>query len=439
MKSLFSKIVFLIALSILIVTCQKDDVKPLEKPSEQIELRHDSSMPTSGEEKAALVALFEATDGYNWWISDNWMNGDPCMQSWYGVTCDQGKVIRLDLSWNDLTGSIPEQLGQLTNLQSLNLLGNQLTGPIPEQLGQLTNLQTLYLNGSQLSGPIPEQLGQLTNLQSLYLGNSQLSGPIPEQLGQLTNLQRLYLGSNQLSGPIPEQLGQLTNLQRLYLGSNQLSGPIPEQLGQLTNLEFLHLNQNQLSGPIPEQLGQLTNLEFLYLNQNQLSGPIPGQLGQLTHLRHLLLQNNLLECYEPGLAMLAEVGHPVFVNTDNNPGPDGNGLPEFQDFVDTGAGTCVTEPDDQVIELEEQLQDFIDNGWVDPNGSESLFNQLNQAFEALCEGNIQQAIQKLGVFITLVEAKMPNQIDPAHGQELIDAAQAIIDLLQSGEFEVNCE
>ena len=102
-----------------------------------------------------------------------------------------------------------------------------------------------------MSGSIPPELGNLTNLQYLVLGGNRLSGPIPPELGNLTNLQSLSLFSNQLSGPIPPELGNLTNLQSLSLFSNQLSGPIPPELGNLTNLTRLDIYDNQLSGQIP--------------------------------------------------------------------------------------------------------------------------------------------------------------------------------------------
>ena len=155
-----------------------------------------------------------------------------------------------------MTGTIPTQLAQLTNLGWLFLGGNRLTGPIPAQLAQLTKLTNLGLSGNRLTGPIPIQLAQLTNLGWLNLGGNRLTGPIPIQLAQLTNLRGLDLNGNRLTGPIPTQLAQLTNLTELYLSNNRLTGPIPPQLAQLTNLSRLYLGGNELTGTIPTQLGQ---------------------------------------------------------------------------------------------------------------------------------------------------------------------------------------
>ena len=230
------------------------------------------------DDRAVLIAFYTATGGGSAWTGENWGSDAP-IGTWQGVTTDQeGRVIRLGLVEDGLTGSIPPELGQLTNLQHLYLQSNQLTGSIPRELGQLTNLQSLELYDNQLTGSIPPALGQLTNLQFLGLDNNQLTGSILPALGQLTNLQHLGLSDNQLTGSIPPELGQLTNLQSLYLHGNQLTGSIPSALGQLTNLHTLWLGGNQLTGSIPPALGQLTNLQHLGLSGNNLSGCIPAGL-----------------------------------------------------------------------------------------------------------------------------------------------------------------
>ena len=101
------------------------------------------------------------------------------------------------------------------------------------ELGNLDNLQALELHDNQLSGPIPA--GNLANL-FLWLRDNQLSGPIPSELGNLDldNLELLYLDSNQLSGSIPSELGNLANLRALSLGNNQFSGCVPVKVLDMT-------------------------------------------------------------------------------------------------------------------------------------------------------------------------------------------------------------
>ena len=246
----------------------------------------------------ALVALYNSTDGANWSNNSGWLDTNtPC--NWYGVTCSAGHVTELSLDWNQLSGSIPPEVGNLTNLQYLYLRSNQLSGSIPPQLGNLTNLQELWLCENQLSGIIPPQLGNLANLQQLCLGVNQLGGSIPPELGSLTDLAWLMLFINQLSGSIPAELGDLVSLETLDLSGNQLSGSIPPQLDNLANLQLLCLSSNQLSGSIPVELGNLTNLGSLVLSGNQLSGSIPAELGNLANLQHLVLSSNQLSSSIP--------------------------------------------------------------------------------------------------------------------------------------------
>ena len=215
----------------------------------------------------ALVALYNSTNGPGWKNKAGWnVTNTPC--SWYSVSCSGGYVSEIFLNNNQLTGSIPVELGKLSNLQRLSLGENQLTGSIPVELSKLSNLQRLYLDGDQLTGSIPVELGKLNSLQEFYLSNNQLTGSIPVELG---NLYSLSLSNNQLIGSIPVELGNLSNLQWLYLGGNQLTGSIPAELGNLSNLQWLDLSDNQLCGDIPLSLINLGKLYYLYLQDNGLN------------------------------------------------------------------------------------------------------------------------------------------------------------------------
>ena len=174
-----------------------------------------------------------------------------------------------------MSGSIPPELGRLTDLYSLLLMGNYLSGSIPIELSSLPRLRTLWLSNNYLSGSIPPELGNLTNLESLLLGLNGLSGSIPPELGNLTRLDSLRLQHNELSGSIPPSLGNLTDLWSLYLHGNELSGSIPPSLGNLTKLVYFNLSDNELSGSIPPELDNLTRLEAFGLSGNDLSGCIP--------------------------------------------------------------------------------------------------------------------------------------------------------------------
>ena len=282
---------------------------------------------TSGD-RAALVALYNATDGPNWLDNDNWLTDAP-LGEWYGVDTDaSGRVVALDLGGtyrddgeyagpglsgaiapeigaltrlvtldlhsNDLSGAIPPELGELANLTTLDLRWNDLTGEIPPELGDLAKLKVLRFYSNDLSGDIPPELGNLTSLTYLGLGLNGLTGRIPPTLGRLASLESLILRINRLTGPIPPELGNLASLDQLWLWENNLSGPIPPELGNLASLTELHLSRNNLSGPIPTELGDLASLEELLLSENELTGTIPPKLGNLTSLESLSLWNNEL-------------------------------------------------------------------------------------------------------------------------------------------------
>ena len=247
---------------------------------------------TPDTDRAALVALYDATGGTNWTNSSNWKS-DSHLSQWHGVRTDvSGRVITLILEDNGLRGSLPEELGNLTQLQGLQLGFNGLTGALPPQLSNLTNLHTITLNGNRLSETIPRELGRLRNLRLLDFGSNDLTGVIPRELGNLDRLGKLSFGSNRLEGGIPDELGSLVQLQYLVLSNNKLSGEIPKALGDLVNLIDLSVDTNQLTGQVPPEIGNLTQLQRLWIQRNQLTGQVPQTLTALTGLRSFLFDTN---------------------------------------------------------------------------------------------------------------------------------------------------
>ena len=201
-----------------------------------------------------LVALYNATNGDHWTNNHNWTR-DVDLDEWHGVTTDpSGRIVlELDLEENELFGTLPPELGDLSNLRRLGLGDNQLQGEIPSELGNLAELRYLSLTRNLLRGEIPWELGNLTYLEVLGLGGNALEGEIPSELGNLANLRELYLWGNRLRGEIPPDLGNLSALEKLLLQDNLLEGSIPLELGDLTNLKELDLSENAaLSGCMPE-------------------------------------------------------------------------------------------------------------------------------------------------------------------------------------------
>ena len=180
----------------------------------------------------------------------------------------------LNLSNHQLIGFDPGCTRQPVQLESTGSLGQPVERIDSDRTGQPDQpAVNLWLHNNQLSGSIPSELDNLTSLTELYLYNNRLSGIVPSELGNLSNLVRLRLYNNQLSGSIPSELGNLTSLTELYLYNNRLSGIVPSELGNLSNLARLYLQNNQLSGPLPSSFVNLTNLKSINLWNTRLCAP----------------------------------------------------------------------------------------------------------------------------------------------------------------------
>ena len=225
-------------------------------------------------ERAALVALYNATGGSDWQNNSGWLSNAP-VGDWFGVTTysdtDEYSARRVEavrLKDNGLAGALPPELGELRRLRELDLgassytctdgvcqpdsdNGNQLTGPIPSEWIRLNRLRTFDLAANPVTGPLPEWRVWPRDLERLDLSGAQLAGGIPANLGNAPQLQHLDLSNNALTGSVPTRLGNLGNLRLLALYNNQLSGPVPLELADLDNLTTLRLSGNQLSGCVP--------------------------------------------------------------------------------------------------------------------------------------------------------------------------------------------
>ena len=288
-------------------TASEDRSCPLTEPS-----------PSAYCDKEVLLASRDALRGTDTDALRTWQRHNP-LETFAGVRVDpsSGRVVAVEVQSKSLGGFIPPELGQLRQLQVLDLGGNRLRGPIPPELGRLDHLQVLDLTDNLLTGPIPSELGLLDYLQALDLGGNRLRGPIPPELGQLGQLQKLSLNINLLTGSIPPELGRLDHLQVLNVSSNLLTGPIPAALGQLGQLQELNLGYNiQLTGTIPAALGQLGQLQVLDLSNIQLTGIIPATLGRLGHLQVLDLRHNRLTGTIP--SALGQLGQLGWLSLDHN-------------------------------------------------------------------------------------------------------------------------
>ncbi|XP_059598719.1 receptor-like protein EIX1 [Vitis vinifera] len=185
----------------------------------------------------------------------------------------------IDLSNNGFNSTIPHWLFQMRNLVYLDLSSNNLRGSILDafangtsierlrNMGSLCNLKTLILSQNDLNGEITELIDVLSGcnsswLETLDLGFNDLGGFLPNSLGKLHNLKSLWLWDNSFVGSIPSSIGNLSYLEELYLSDNSMNGTIPETLGRLSKLVAIELSENPLTGVVTEaHFSNLTSLK----------------------------------------------------------------------------------------------------------------------------------------------------------------------------------
>ncbi len=171
-------------------------------------------------EITALTDLYNQTNGDHW--NQSWdMNKD--LTSWNGITIEDGHVSEIRMLFNNLDGSLPASLSDLTELKVLELSFNNLSGNLPASLGSLSKLEVLALNGNSLEGNIPDTFSELAELKQLHLSSNQLSGNVPFLINKLENLIVFNVFQNQLTGDIPLELSRSRNLKEFIIAENNFN------------------------------------------------------------------------------------------------------------------------------------------------------------------------------------------------------------------------
>ncbi|KAK9065055.1 hypothetical protein SSX86_016438 [Deinandra increscens subsp. villosa] len=251
----------------------------------------------------------------------DWSDPDPC--KWQQVQCSRdNRVTRIQFGNQDLHGSLPQTLNNLTQLQVLEFQNNQLTGSLPSLAG-LTQLQNLLLSRNNFSSIPSDFFNGMSSLQTVFLDyNGFASWSIPYSLNSASGLQVFSATSANLTGKIPDFFGGDTfpGLTTLHLSFNYLEGGLPNSfsgstiqslwlngqnsrsklngtlyvLQNMTQLTEVWLHGNLFSGQLPDFSG-LNGLQNLSLRDNSLTGPVAESLIGLQSLRVVNLTNNLLQ------------------------------------------------------------------------------------------------------------------------------------------------
>ncbi|KAI4383057.1 hypothetical protein MLD38_008938 [Melastoma candidum] len=192
--------------------------------------------------------------------------------------CLCNKLIKLLLFSNGFEDELPNSLVNCTSLFRLRIQDfsrNNFSGDIPDDLGDSSVLQFLNISGNSFERVLPSNIWGAPNLLEFSSSSSRLIGPIPDFIA-CKSLYKIELGGNSLNGSIPRDIGHCEKLENLNLSRNSLTGIIPWEISTLPSITELDLSQNFLSGSIPSNFDNCTTLDSFNVSFNSLTGPIPS-------------------------------------------------------------------------------------------------------------------------------------------------------------------
>lgn len=177
----------------------------------------------ANKDRENLMKIYDALGGDNWTNKTNWGTDKP-LYEWNGISTNyEGRVNGILLPANNLKGQIPPEIGNLTNLESLELSGAEITGSIPSEIGKLTKLTSIYFGFNQLSGQLPPEIGNLTLLKSFNVMVNNIEGNIPESFSKLTNLTSFSLRDNRMSGQVATVITEMEQWKNTWVLSEILT------------------------------------------------------------------------------------------------------------------------------------------------------------------------------------------------------------------------
>eukprot|EP01084_Bolivina_argentea_P035431 65716_1 len=239
----------------------------------------------------ALIHFAQSTKYFNWKNNTHWLNDSVSYCKWFGIHCNTNhNVIAMNLSSNNLNGSIPHSITDLSYLQILDFhstknlsqpwlyqdtIFNNTICPSSILNGSLSQLKYIDLGYSYIKGTLPNTINQLSDYMTyLRLDTCRFTGTIPNTIIELTKLNVLKIGRQPLHGTLPFFKYKYPSLTKFAINFAALNGTIPDMFDNFPNIEHLVLDGNGFEGNIPQSIGRLKHLKELGLNMNNLSGVI---------------------------------------------------------------------------------------------------------------------------------------------------------------------
>ncbi|KAL0407108.1 UNVERIFIED_CONTAM: putative LRR receptor-like serine/threonine-protein kinase [Sesamum latifolium] len=250
-----------------------------------------------------------------------------------------------DIDSSGVSGRIPPRFANLRSLERVWALDTELTGRIPDFIGNWSNLVQLRFQGNLFDGPIPPSFSGLTSLNDLRISELSNGNSSFEFLRNMTSLATLVLRNNNITGSVPSVFGELPNLSLLDLSFNNLMGTIPNSLFNHRVLTNLFLGNNRLTGALPSQKSPtLRNIDLSY---NELSGSFPSWVGE-QNLQLNLVVNNFTIGNSNGSAL------PSGLNCLQRNFPCYRGSPIYSSFAINCGGPQIRSYDQIVYERDDE-------------------------------------------------------------------------------------
>ena len=220
-----------------------------------------------------------------------------------GLLAGNSNIKKLALYSNLLRGGLPSAIQSMKRLETLYLNSNRFTGSLPVAPELLTCLMLSY---NELSGTLPEGLGVLLSMKVVDLSVNILKGRIPDSIGFMVVLRYVFIHKNRLAGALPSNLAWLPFLTVLKLDANDFIGALPDAVCLSRQLGLLEAGDNALEGTMLGCFSDITSLSYLQLSgdghRQALRGSLPSGIARATGLVAFVAPANRLEGFIPALS-----------------------------------------------------------------------------------------------------------------------------------------
>ncbi len=373
------------------------------------------------QQRNILKEFYDALNGDRWANHTNW-NTDAPLDKWFGLTLENGEIVKIDLKVNELRGDIPESFAELQSIRYLDLQSNFSISSLPENFDNLINLEYLDLTDTNIT-VLPDNFGNLPSLKELEWRQCKVIS-LPESFGNLKSLEKLNIDSYTLSG-LPNNFGNLQSLKDLKIhnaGSYRLFKELPRSFGNLNALEKLELLNIRLES-LPDNFGNLSNLKYLDLSANSFK-EFPEQICNLNNLETFSWKAN----YEPWSPETSYISL-----NDSIPVSIGNlkNLKKLE-IVNANIGGCIPVSIGNLVNLEYLI---LNENWLGGYLPEEIGNLMNLKGISMhsnsLSGNIPDSFTNLRNLQTfnLCYNRLHGQVSPAIAswiEELMDNGCRVI-------------